>query len=41
MAMVKMFDSIFDALDFNNDGHISREEFKWYFQTIAPEMMLT
>jgi Ca2+-binding EF-hand superfamily protein len=25
-------------LDLNSDGHISREEFKWYFQTLAPDL---
>ncbi|CAB4000637.1 sarcoplasmic calcium-binding [Paramuricea clavata] len=37
-ATVKMLGPVFEALDFNNDGHISREEFKWYFQTLAPDL---
>ena len=30
--------ALFDALDINKDGHISPEEFKIYFQVIAPEI---
>ena len=29
---------IFDAIDLNGDGHISMEEFKIYFQVLAPTM---
>lgn len=29
---------LFDAIDTNKDGHISQEEFKIYFQVIAPDI---
>ena len=31
-------DPLFDALDLNKDGHISSDEFKVYFQIIAPDI---
>jgi Ca2+-binding EF-hand superfamily protein len=38
LASTKTFYLIFEALDLNNDGSISLEEFKVYFQIIAPDL---
>ena len=39
MALVKeTHDPLFDALDLDKDGHISLDEFKVYFQIIAPDI---
>ena len=39
MARVKeTHDPLFDALDLDKDGHISVDEFKVYFQIIAPDI---
>ncbi|CAB3983970.1 sarcoplasmic calcium-binding [Paramuricea clavata] len=38
LASIKTFYPIFEALDLNNDGSISLEEFKVYFRIIAPDL---
>jgi hypothetical protein len=37
-CFVSPFRGLVLSLDLNSDGHISREEFKWYFQTLAPDL---
>jgi Ca2+-binding EF-hand superfamily protein len=34
----KFYNSIFDAVDSNGDGHISLEEYKTYTKALAPEL---